>query len=109
MILRIRSTSSAESNEKVLQGTNYFFLILFSLLPCREHGQGRQLINRAVPNLAVTTFLGSQEHFSLSLLLPLQVDPLGGSAGRFGRTEEHTSLGVDLAMQVALAFVECIS
>lgn len=61
----------------ILEAVLEFF---FLACPAANKRHKRQLINRAVPNLAVTTFLvgGSP----LAPLLPLQFPPLGGPTGK---------------------------
>lgn len=74
--------------------------LFFLACPAANKRHKRQLINRAVPNLAVTTFLvgGSPLHPSFLFSSLHSV----GRLEKIGRADEHADLGVDLA-------VECVS
>ena len=106
-ILEFSNSAEMNCKQKSLQSYMVQLHILEAVLelfflacPAANKRHKRQLINRAVPNLAVTTFLvgGSPLHPSFLFSSLHSV----GRLEKIGRADEHADLGVDLA-------VECVS
>lgn len=103
LVTRLKRTACQKSLQSYMVQLHILEAVLelfFLACPAANKRHKRQLINRAVPNLAVTTFLvgGSPLHPSFLFGSLHSV----GRLEKIGRADEHADLGVDLA-------VECVS